>query len=110
MQDNGRAFRRCLQCPAGSSPDASSGACVPPSGPLRTAASDLAYVLGALNARGAGISTSTATQVGGTTARQGHELLALPEQSSSWLCGVEDPNVQHDACSSVQHTHGVLLA
>uniref|UniRef100_A0A383WB01 Meckelin n=1 Tax=Tetradesmus obliquus TaxID=3088 RepID=A0A383WB01_TETOB len=62
MQDNGRAFRRCLQCPAGSSPDASSGACVPPSGPLRTAASDLAYVLGALNARGAGISTSTATQ------------------------------------------------
>jgi hypothetical protein len=89
MQDNGRAFQRCLQCPAGSSADASSGACVPPSGPLRTAANDLAYVLSALNAKGAGISATTATQVGEQLQEQAaahsikHSRLQLHCQSSN---------------------------
>lgn len=63
VSDAGMQLQRCLVCPAGSTADASTGSCVPPSGPVQTAARDLAYVLSTLNAKGAGISPPTATQV-----------------------------------------------
>lgn len=68
--DRGLSFQRCLVCPAGTAPDAATGACVPPSGPLPTPAGDLSYVVGALNARGAGILAQTATQVRMLAVRQ----------------------------------------
>eukprot|EP00878_Enallax_costatus_P035983 GHUV01040251.1.p2 GENE.GHUV01040251.1~~GHUV01040251.1.p2 ORF type:complete len:188 (+),score=59.27 GHUV01040251.1:473-1036(+) len=63
VQDSGRQLSRCLTCPANTTADSSSGACVPSSGPVQTPDSDLAYVLNTLNAQGAAISTTTATQV-----------------------------------------------
>lgn len=59
----GRDLQRCLICPAGSTADASTGICTPPSGSLSTPAKDLAYVLADLNSNGAGILAAMATQV-----------------------------------------------
>lgn len=63
MQDNGRTYGRCLDCPAGTTADKDSSSCVPAGGAVQTPGTDLAYVLSTLNAKGAGISASTATQV-----------------------------------------------
>lgn len=65
MQEYGRTFQRCLQCPTDSTPNSNSGSCDPAHGQQRTPAGDLTYVLSTLNAKGAGISVSTATQVWG---------------------------------------------
>jgi hypothetical protein len=63
VSDAGQLLQRCLVCPAGTTADASTASCVPPSGPPQSAARDLAYVLSALNGRGASILQTTATQV-----------------------------------------------
>jgi hypothetical protein len=66
MSSGGRRYSRCIVCPAGAAADAPAGACVPATGGApRTAAGDLAYVVAALNARGADINLLTATQVRG---------------------------------------------
>ena len=70
VADAGRELQRCLVCPAGTTADASTGSCQPPSGPLQSPAKDLTYVLSTLNARGAGILAATATQVGTVNAVQ----------------------------------------
>lgn len=64
VSEAGRDLQRCLVCPAGSTADASTGTCVPASGPLSTPLKDLTYVLNDLNSQGAGILAATATQVG----------------------------------------------
>jgi hypothetical protein len=63
MASGGRRYARCVVCPAGDAADAAAGACVPAGGGLRTPEGDLAYVVAALNAKGAGINLQTATQV-----------------------------------------------
>jgi hypothetical protein len=74
--EGGLGLKRCVLCPTGSAPDAAGGSCVPTSGGgPRSAAQDLAYVLTALNARGAGIVPMTATQVGARASAASTNLL-----------------------------------
>ena len=59
---SGRRYARCVECPAGTAADAAGGTCAPAAAAPRTPAGDLAHVVAALNARGAGISLQAATQ------------------------------------------------
>lgn len=67
MSSGGRRYSRCVVCPSGTTADTNSGSCLPGSGPPRTADGDLSYVVTALNAKGAGINPTTATQVRATS-------------------------------------------
>jgi hypothetical protein len=64
MEEGGRRYSRCMVCPAGTAADAAAGVCSLGPGEPRTPDGDLAYVVAALNAKGAGISLQMATQVG----------------------------------------------
>jgi hypothetical protein len=93
VSEAGRDLQRCLVCPAGSTADASTGTCVPASGPLSTPMKDLTYVLNDLNSNGAGILAATATQVCAyhVLSPQHVTSVARAAVAQARWCGLMDP-------------------
>ncbi len=74
----GQRYKKCVACPAGTAPDAASGACLAANASRQP---DLALALAALSARGASISSQTAAQAAWQNVLQGggrSQLVTVP--------------------------------
>ena len=72
ISEYGMLFARCISCANGTKPDAGVGSCTANTTLVESPELDLKYSLRALNAMGAGIVETTATQVSSSECYQGH--------------------------------------
>jgi hypothetical protein len=102
----GQRYKKCISCPAGTAADAATSSCLAANASRQP---DLAFVLAALNARGASLSSQAATQAAWQNVLQGSgrsQLVTVP--NSEPLAALLGPaarqcmeHASRDACSAL---------
>jgi hypothetical protein len=105
----GQYYKKCITCPAGTTPDSATGSCQPSTSAGAVKQTDLAYVLATLNARGASLNSQTATQASWQNVLQANGRTQLvniaPSQLLQELLGPAARQCMeqgsHDACNAL---------